>query len=209
MPRSDGPELPALFRAFERTDQSHLGTFWWGRLSEDIPDAYREAAHRLFDAAQPGGLDAERILLPILYLYRHSIEALLKQSIMVSAVLRYEAQDADAENPVEVEKILTRQIRHKIAEIRDLLDRNLLALGLNPLSDVTSEFLGLLADLDPSGNTFRFARQLPDVHISLDLPRIMASFDAAFSELIGVREYLTVQVDDQRDWKDYLDDDFY
>jgi hypothetical protein len=209
MPSNSEPELPALFRAFERADQSHLGTFWWGRLSEDIPDAYREAAHRLFDGARPDGQDAERILLPILYMYRHSIEAILKQSLMISAVLRFEARDADAENPVEVEKVLKNKIRHKIAEIRDAVNRNLLALELNPLSDKTSDFLGLLADLDPSGNAFRFATQLPDVHVSLDLPRIMSSFDAAYSELVGVREYLSVQVDDQRDWRDYLDEDFH
>lgn len=162
----------------------------------------------MFDGSRPGGGDAERVLLPILYTYRHAIEGLLKQSIMVSAVLRYETKETGADDPAMVEKQLKNQIRHKIAEIRDLLDANLQALGLDPVGDRTSAFLDLLADLDPFGNTFRFASQLPDMHISLDLPRLMASFDAAFSDLVGVREYLTVQVDDERDWKHYLEDGF-
>jgi hypothetical protein len=36
----------------------------------------------------------------------------------------------------------------------------------------------------------------------------MAAFDAAFSHLTGVREYLVVQIDDQRDWMDYLSENF-
>jgi hypothetical protein len=84
-------KVPALFRDFENSVQPWLGTFWWGRLSENIPDAYREAAHRLFDRRRDGE-DAERILLPVLYTYRHAIEALVKQSIIASAMLRFEGK---------------------------------------------------------------------------------------------------------------------
>lgn len=202
------PEVPALFRAFENAAQSWNGTFWWGRLSSEIPDAYREASHRLFQSRQGAGADAERILLPILYTYRHAVEALVKQAIMASAVLRSEGQHANAPAPSAVETRLRRDLRHKLAELRDLLNENLQALEFEPLSGETSTFLGLLADLDPSGNAFRFAQQLPDVHVSLDLPRLMAAFDAAYSQLAGTREYLIAQVDDQRDWIDYLSEDF-
>ena len=200
-------EVPALFREFESSGQPWLGTFWWGRLSENIPDAYREAAHRLFDGRQDGE-DAERILLPILYTYRHAIEALLKLSIMASAVLRHEGQDDSALDPSDVEQRLKRDLRHKLAQLRDLLNENLHALQLDSVNDKTSAFLDLLADLDPSGNAFRFAQQLPDVRVSLDLPRLMVAFDAAYHHLMGVREYLIVQVDDQRDWMNYLAGDF-
>ena len=200
-------EVPALFREFENSVQPWLGTFWWGRLSENIPDAYREAAHRLFDGRRDGE-DAERILLPILYTYRHAIEALVKQTVIASAVLRFEGQDAEAQDPAVVRTHIEKKVRHKLAELRELLTENLRALHLDPLSDETSAFLDLLADLDPRGNAFRFAQGLPDVRVSLDLPRLMAAFDAAYSHLIGVREYLIVHVDDQRDWVEYLSEDF-
>jgi hypothetical protein len=199
------PEVPALFREFESAAQPWRGTFWWGRLSGDIPDAYREAAHRLFQSREGDGADAERILLPILYTYRHAIEALVKQAIMASAVLRSEGQEPAAS---AVETRLRRDLRHKLAELRDLLNENLQALQLDLLSAETSTFLGLLADLDPSGNAFRFAQQLPDVHVSLDLARLIAAFDAAYRHLTGVREYLVAQIDDQGDWIDYLAEDF-
>ncbi|MCU1507923.1 MAG: hypothetical protein JWQ12_188 [Glaciihabitans sp.] len=202
------PDVPALFRVFENTAQSWNGTFWWGRLAGDIPDAYREAAHRLFNSRQGDGADAERILLPILYTYRHAIEALLKQAIMASAVLRVEGQDPNAPAASAVETRLRRDLRHKLAELREVLNENLFALEFDPLSDEANEFLALLADLDPSGNAFRFAQQLPDVHVSLDLPRLMAAFDAAYSHLTGVREFLVVQVDEQRDWLNYLSENF-
>jgi hypothetical protein len=107
-----------------------------------------------------------------------------------------------------VETRLRRDLRHKLAELRDLLNENLQALQLDLLSAETSTFLGLLADLDPSGNAFRFAQQLPDVHVSLDLARLIAAFDAAYRHLTGVREYLVAQIDDQGDWIDYLAEDF-
>lgn len=198
--------VPALFRGFENSVQPWLGTFWWGRLSENIPDAYREAAHRLFDGRRDGE-DAERILLPILYTYRHAIEALVKQAIMASAMLRFEGQDGEAQDPAAVRTYIEKKVRHKLAELRDLLNENLRALQLDPLSDETSAFLDLLADLDPRGNAFRFAQELPDVRVSLDLPRLVAAFDAAYGHLVGVREYLVVQIDDQRDWADYLSGD--
>jgi len=202
------PEVPALFLAFENAGQSWNGTFWWGRLSGDIPDAYREAAHRLFQSRKGEAADAERILLPILYTYRHAIEVLVKQTIIASVVLRFEGQDVDAQEPAAVRTHIKYKVRHKLAELRDMLNENLLALQFDQLSDETSTFLGLLADLDPNGNAFRFAQELPDVHVSLDLPRLMAAFDAAYSHLTGVREYLIVQVDNQRDWIEYLSEDF-
>ncbi|WP_431247787.1 hypothetical protein [Leifsonia xyli] len=200
--------MPALFRAFENTSEPWLGTFWWGRLSGDIPDSYREAAHRLFRSRQGDGADAERILLPILYTYRHAIETLIKQAIMASVILRSEGQDATAPDPATVEVRLRRDLRHKLADLRDFLNEHLQALQFDPVGSQTSAFLDLLADLDPNGNAFRFAQQLPDVRVSLDLPRLMAAFDAAYSHLLGIREYLIVQVDDQRDWTNFLADDF-
>jgi len=201
------PEVPALFRTFENKAKPWNGTFWWGRLSGDIPDAYREAAQRLFQSRMGDGSDAERILLPILYTYRHAIEGLVKQAILASAALRFEGQDTEAQNPAAIQTHIEKKVRHKLAELRDLLNENLQALQLEPLAEDTSSFLDLLADLDPSGNAFRFAQLLPDVRVSLDLPRLMAAFDAAYSHLLGVREYLVVQLDGQRDWMDYLSGD--
>lgn len=197
-------EIPALFREFEKSDQPHLGTFWWGRIAVEVPDMYREAAHRLVRTAS-GGEDAERVLLPVLYIYRHAVETMMKFAIAQSASLLVERGQAEPAAPAALAKRIQRDYRHKVRDLLGLLNDSLADLGMEPVETRAARFLDLLADIDPGGNAFRFAHQLPDIRISLDLPRLLAEFDHAYDALFAVREYLIVQIDDEHEWRQLLE----
>lgn len=166
----DDPRVPPLFAAYEKRDRPDLGTFWWGRISDaGLADSLREAAHRLL-AAGTDSEDLERVLLPILYLYRHAIEQQLKQAIYEGAGLRRARGHDDASlEPAAVKGLLERKIRHNMGSLVATLNAHLDALGGEMLSARTVAMLALIADTDTTGNGFRFPGQLADVH-SFDRP---------------------------------------
>lgn len=81
-------DIPSLFAAYTLSDRPWTGTFWWGRISDStLNDAYLEAARRLRSSGRSAE-DLERVLLPVLFLYRQAIELQLKRAIDEAAALR-------------------------------------------------------------------------------------------------------------------------
>ena len=209
---SDDDEIPVLFRVYEQTDNPCGATYWWGHTSDaGIADSFRRAAHLLLNSVRGDrnpGQSAERIFLPIIYVFKHAIELRLKEAIHQSAALRRLREPSNATIAYEaVTKLINTKIRHQINQLVDLLDENLRVLEQDPISEHARTLLGLLASSDPRGNSFRFPDQLPDRHIPIDLGRLADDMEELDRELFGLVEYLIVQVDDEHAWQSFLSDE--
>ena len=200
-------QVPALFREYEENGAPWTGTYWWGEISDlGIPGSFFEAAHRLIRSARDGE-DREQVLLPILYLYRHAIEQLLKRIVHEAAALRRAHGESDESlSHAVVQATLERQIRHDIRKLLAKIDAHFEVLQAAPISARSRRLLELLIETDNRGNAFRFAGQLTEQHISIDLIRLSADLDSLYWELTGAVDYLDSLTSAQSEWNEYAGD---
>ncbi|MCU1451429.1 MAG: hypothetical protein JWP02_3599 [Acidimicrobiales bacterium] len=97
-------------------------------------------------------------LMPIILNFRHGIELLLKESIREAARCRRRDGDFDpALARAAVDAWLSQKAGHSLETLANRLDVHLAALGAETLPADTRQVLSELHQLDPRGDTFRYA----------------------------------------------------
>ena len=128
----------------------------------------------------------DRLLLPIVYNYRHALELVLKQAIRQAAECRQLKGDGDpglTANALEAH--FKQKQRHRLGPLAQQLAGMLAALNLHELPPDTSRLIQDLHQLDPTGEAFRYDGQLKTSAGHVDVPRLVQRFRAAFAILHG------------------------
>lgn len=130
----------------------------WGDVDHAYKAGFREAAFQLADRMcnQPSSQDY--LVYPILYLYRHHIEMVLKDIVRLSGDLLDQPQSKTRKENLK---------KHDLAKLWRMIRSN-----LNPISDLAGErhlptddldgicsYMKQLNAHDPAGICFRYARQ--------------------------------------------------
>jgi len=98
------------------------------------------------------------LLMPIIMNYRHGIELLLKDAIRVAAGCLRRDGIADADlRKATVDEWLGRKVGHKLQPLAQRLDQLLGRLKEETLPPGIHEALTRVHELDPTGETFRYA----------------------------------------------------
>ena len=184
-------DIPPLFAAYTLSDRSWNGTFWWGRISDSaLNDAYLEAARRLRSGGRSAE-DLERVLLPVLFLYRQAIELQLKRAIDEAAALRRKQGDDAKELKYDaVQKQMKEKLGHKLSKLLAALQRHLVELGEEPLPKPSRLMIELLNETDFGGTSFRYPGTLKPTHVSIDLERLASDIESLYGVLDGLIGYL-------------------
>lgn len=118
---------------------------------------YKEAADRIH-ASFSGDASDDQLFWPWLYLQRHIAELTMKHAILRAGAVRRDAGHADpALDRDTMTERLKRKLRHQLVPLANELNRHLEALDLDPINDETLGLLRDLADMDPYGESFRYA----------------------------------------------------
>jgi hypothetical protein len=162
----------------------------------------------------------DRLVLPILALYRHSIELALKDGIRTMAKLRHGLDGPEFLSDVVEDRL---SATHSIGRLVEDLCKWLERLDLGPGQQLPVDTIAVLKSLhllDENGQAFRYstvkvgngrARKLvparPD-QVLFDLPAVAATLSEAASLLIyGVSGVLDQYADWQAEmWAEYGDD---
>lgn len=146
-----------LFSASQEDWQLNACIQHWGDVDHAYKTGFREAAFQLVEniCRQPASQDY--LVYPIVYLYRHHIEMVLKDIFRLSVDLLEEPTSA-----AQSKKLITHDlaklwcmIQPKLAPICDLTGEASL-----PLEDMNgiAAYMSQLNAHDPSGESFRYAR---------------------------------------------------
>ena len=184
-------DIPPLFAAYTLSDRPWTGTFWWGRISDStLNDAYLEAARRLRSSGRSAE-DLERVLLPVLFLYRQAIELQLKRAIDEAAALRRkQGDDAEELKYDAVQKQMKEKLGHKLSKLMAALQAHLVELGEEPLPKPSRLMIELLNETDFGGTSFRYPGTLRPTHVSIDLERLASDIESLYGALEGLIGYL-------------------
>ena len=113
---------------------------------------------------------------PLVFNHRHALELVLKAAIRESAArLRGEGQRGRTIEHDDLEKWLTNEAGHNLHKLTSRLDELLLQLGEERLPPDTHGALMSLHQLDPSGETFRYAKVKAAGGKLVDAPRPLLS----------------------------------
>lgn len=174
---------------------------------------FAAAGEAVVDQWVAGGRN-DLLFLPIVYLYRHAMELILKAGILQAAELLVVdgATDPRLSEPA-VRKWLAEKAGHRLASLAARLDELLAQLDLEALPSATHDVLNAIHQLDPKGDTFRYtttrdpatksyvATPRPGV-THVDVVALRQHFQDAFSVLSGgvmsvLEEYRELQADAQ------------
>lgn len=189
-------DIPPLFAAYTLSDRPWTGTFWWGTISDDVlQDAYLEAARRLRSGGRTGE-GPERVLLPVLFMYRQAIELQMKRAIVEAAALRRNQGDAaDGLKHDAVQTQLKEKLGHKLSKLMTALHSHLAELGEEPLPKPSQLMIQLLNETDFGGTSFRYPGTLKPTHVSIDFERLATDLESLYGVLEGLIGYLMSRAD--------------
>lgn len=183
---------------------------WVGDFNGDagLAEGFAEAAEAIFVSWQSGPRPNDRLLLPLIYNYRHALELALKQAIRETAArLRFDGHYETVLDPDELETHLKRKQSHRLGPLAQQLTGLLERLALERLPAETMSLLARLHQLDPSGEAFRYANHLKTTTHHVDVPRLTALFRDTFRVIHGgVLTELDVYKDFQHDMRCYHTD---
>lgn len=168
---------------------------------------FRQAADRLADSFTGQPFD-DTILIPWLYLHRHATELELKNAIVFATRLRRaDGDDHVSLGTEETKDRLKRKHGHNLRALLDELDRHLVALDLSVTPTETRKLLGLLAELDHTGESFRYAGSLGKENDRVDFPNLDAALremgDTLSATLDVLDQYAEYQQDMAAEFADY------
>lgn len=165
---------------------------------------FDETANRVADTFAGAPID-DTTLIPWLYLRRHAIELELKNLIRVTARLRRKGGESGAELELEVinRKLRSPKVGHHLDVLAALLNKNLVAMGLEELDSPTTEHIRELSAEDGSGMSFRYTSELPALPKSgdseqvprMDFPAFRKHFEDRYNGLCGVLDVLDLYED--------------
>ncbi len=171
-----------------------------------LADGFAEAGDAVLAAWQAGIHPNDKMLLPLIYNYRHAIELALKQAIRQAAARVRFGGHGEPElwaEPVEIH--LKRKQGHRLAPLAAQLESLLRRLNLGALPDETMKMLARLHQLDPTGEAFRYSGHLATTAHQVDMVRLAKTFREAFDMIHGgVLTMLDVHEDVQHDMAEEL-----
>lgn len=162
-------------------------------ISLGFADAAWTLVARWVDQRQP----KDGHLLPIIWLYRHALELVLKHNIREAADCLVDRGETDGRLDREaLDEWLRRKAGHKLASLASRLDELLTMLKLENLPSETHDVLQELHALDPGGDAFRYATVWSPAHgrtvsaprpaaTLVDVAEMGKKFEEAFRLLAG------------------------
>jgi len=135
----------------------HNAVLSWHEDDASLGMGFASAGDALIEHWVEHGPDDSHFL-PIVYVYRHGLELLLKSAIRQAAACLRSNGDPDpgVANPA-VDKWLAQKAGHSLQDLAIRLDDYLLRLQLEQLPTDTHDVLRSLHTLDPKGDMFRYA----------------------------------------------------
>lgn len=136
-----------------------------------VAASYEEAATRLADSFTGKPVD-DLILMPLLFLWRQSIELTLKATIRdLSSLRRGQGENADELQPHKVDARLRnpKKVGHNLTKLTEELVTHLEALDAEVVPVDVLETLSFLAESDERGTGFRYAGELASGPANVDL----------------------------------------
>lgn len=188
----------------------------WDMGDDSIALGFSEAGSIIVDSWVAGRRN-DALFLPIVFVYRHALELVLKEGIrQAAAVLR---TDGDADPTLaadELDAYLAKAGKgHSLSRLARRLDDLLGRLRHEALPAETHDVLQSLHQLDPGGDTFRYAtvrdkgtdRYVPaprPAATHVDVVAMRQHFDSAFGLLYGgvlsvLGEYRQIQAEQLHD----------
>ena len=197
---ADPPNTPKIFAAYPATDERRLIQRWGHRNDSRLSYEFAESAKRLA-ATHVGQPVDDMILLPLLYLYRHAIELTLKESIHRAAWLRRRSGEDDPRLDLQaVSDRLRSKHRHSIGALVNELNEHMQALELQTIPKGTAKFLQMLAEVDATGEAFRYTGWLPESQDNIDFPSLSADLAETFEITAAAQDVLEAFGDAQAEW---------
>lgn len=191
-----------LFDSFPANQRKHLIVRKGRAGLYDYSLGFREAADRLASTFTGQPFD-DTIFMPWLYMHRHATELVLKDAIVVATRLRRRGGDTDPTLGIEeTQDRLKRKLGHKLVPLVDELDTHLRALELETTPQHARKMLARLAQLDPSGEAFRYSGSLPKEDDRVDFPSFHTALREMVDTLSGALDVLDVYADYQGDMFD-------
>jgi hypothetical protein len=150
--------MTELFGPAGPGEDFHRNAMLWPREDDGtLGEGFIAAGNALVRHWQEHGPN-DLLLLPIIMNYRHGLELLLKQAIREAAACLRRNGIRDADLIAEtVNKWLKNTGGHRLQDLGERLNELLVRLREEALPEETHETLRHLHELDPTGETFRYA----------------------------------------------------
>lgn len=167
-------ELPERFRLFDShpaTSLAELIVFDPDMDERTMAASYEEAATRLANGFASKPVD-DLILMPLLFLWRQTIELTLKATIRDLCALRRKQGDTlPALLPPSVDERLRNpgKVGHNLKKLTEELATHLEAVGAPATPEEVLETLELLAEIDNKGTGFRYSGLLSAPRADINL----------------------------------------
>lgn len=183
-------------------DQDHQ-LFAFIDLGEDdrLAEGFAEAAEATFDRWKSEPRLGDKLLLPMIYNYRHALELALKQAIRDAAVVtRVDVAVDPWLQPGALNEHLKYKKGHRLEPLGRMLADLLARIGLEGLPQGTTSLLARLHQLDKTGEAFRYSGYLKTQAYAVNVPALIEFFREAFGVIHGgvltmLHEYASHQQD--------------
>ncbi|WP_155373742.1 hypothetical protein [Catellatospora vulcania] len=163
-------------------------TAWIGYYNGEsgLADGFAQAGDAVFEAWRATYRPNDKLLLPMVYNYRHAIELALKVAIRTASErLRFAGQDDPELQPEAIEAAFKKTYKHRVEPLGKRLVELLKWLQLGDLPEQTTKILARLHNLDPYGEAFRYEGNLRTSATTVDVPRLAALFRDTFDLIHG------------------------
>jgi hypothetical protein len=151
-----------------------------------LAEGFAQAGDAVLAAWRVGVHPNDKMLLPLIYNYRHAIELALKQAIrQAAACVRFGGRGEPDLWADQVEMHLKYKQGHRLAPLAAQLESLLRRLELDTLPAGTMKMLARLHQLDPTGEAFRYSGHLTTTAHQVDMARLGKTFRDVFDLIHG------------------------
>jgi hypothetical protein len=160
----------------------------WGDVEHAYKAGFREASSQLVEHMCKEPSNQDYLVYPIVYLYRHHIEMVLKDIFRLSVDLLEKPMSNRQEKKLKAHNLsqLWDMIRPNLAPICDLAGEA--ALPLEDLNGIDA-YMNQLNAHDPGGQSFRYARQ-QDMTRTLDVDLVHINIRSFAIHMEKLADYL-------------------
>jgi hypothetical protein len=191
-----------MFRPVEAGGNWHLNAVVERHSDHEIATGFAEAANVIVEFWIRKGPN-DLLFEPLVLNQRHALELVVKAAIRESAALLRADGHVDSNvSQAELDKWLAREAKHNLHRLAHRLDELLKRLGEEKLPPETHRVLMSIHELDPTGETFRYAKVngpdgtfqdaprpllslATDLQAHVDIVAMHAQFKSAFNLLSG------------------------
>ncbi|HEX3566591.1 MAG TPA: hypothetical protein VHU17_14575 [Acidimicrobiales bacterium] len=191
-----------MFRPVESGGNWHLNAIVERHSDYEIAIGFAEAANVIVESWIRRGPN-DLLFEPLVFNHRHALELVLKAAIRESAArLRADGHLDSKVSQAALDAWLAAEAKHNLHRLAERLDELLKRLGEEKLPPETHRTLMSIHELDPTGETFRYAKvkgpggtfqdaprpllSLPtDLQAHVDIEAMHVQFKSAFDLLSG------------------------